>query len=110
MRSKAPVLALAAFLVTGTAALAAPPTFTVRGEITKLDPSARLLVVKETRLPREQRRFEISRDAQVVSGTETESLADLRTGESVLVKYTQLGQKHEARRIEILPEKAPAKS
>ena len=110
MRFKTPILGLAAVLLAGTAALAAGPSHQLRGEIAKLDPAARTLVVRGTSAPNKQLDFALASDAQIVSGAKTETFADLRTGEQVLVHYTQAGAKHEAQRIEVMPAKAPAKS
>ena len=110
MRFKTPILGLTAALLAGSAALAADPSHQLRGEIAKLDPAARTLVVKEAKAPNKQLDFALANGAQIVSGAKTETFADLRTGEEVLVTYTRTGAKHEAQRIEVMAAKAPAKS
>lgn len=110
MRFKTSILGLTAVLLAGTAAFAAGPTHQLRGEIAKLDPAARTLAVKQTSAPNKQLDFALAADAKIVSGAKTETFADLRTGERVLVKYTQVGAKNEAQRIEVMAAKPPAKS
>ena len=110
MRFKTPILGLTAVLLAGSAALAAGPTHQLHGEIAKLDSAARTLSVKETSAPNKQLEFALASDAQIVSGAKTETFADLRTGEQVLVNYTQAGAKHEAQRIEVMAANPPARS
>ena len=110
MRFKTSAFGLTGVLLAASAALAAGPSHQLRGEIAKLDPAARTLVVKEASAPNKQLSFSLAGDAQIVSGAKTETFADLRAGEQVLVNYKQAGAKHEAQRIEVMPAQAPAKS
>jgi hypothetical protein len=105
MRLIPSIAALAATVLAGSLALAGN-AHELRGEITRIDPSARTLVVKETAAPRQEVQLKLESAAQIVASGKPEAFADLKTGDQVRVSTTGTGAAREATRIEVLPAKS----
>ena len=101
-----------ALAVTGAYILAAAPMamaaehHQVIGEVSRVDASAKTLVIKEHGAKSgKEMTFTLASDAKVLEGYKSKSLADLKVGEQVRVSYADEGSKHEADRINLLPGK-----
>lgn len=111
MRLTTPALALAGALALAAAAQASPPAAKhFRGEIKRLDSSARTLVVREAKAPKQELQFVLAADAEIHAGAKTETIADLKTGERVSLSYTQNGGMREVHRVDVTPPAAAKKS
>ena len=96
-----------ALLASASVALAAGPSKEMRGEITKVTPSAHELVVKSGAAPHEDVTFEVPATASIAAGGKPELLSDLKTGDTVVVRYSHTGAKRTAEQVTVMP--APAK-
>jgi hypothetical protein len=106
MRSRFIAVAACAALLTSSVALA-DATHRVRGDVSSFDATSRELVVKQTMAPRKEVKLTLADGAWITAQGKRGTPADLRAGERVRITYIDKGTQHEAKRVEILADKAP---
>ena len=109
MRHTVAVFAAAAFLLAGaSAALAKGATQEFMGQIKRVDTVEKTLVVTKGGNSAAEMTFAVASDAKIMAGPKTKSLGELWVGEHVKVSYADVGSKHEAQRIYVVPAKTAA--
>jgi hypothetical protein len=96
MYPKIRVILLTAMVALGAAGIASAAT--LKGEIAKLDPSARTLTVKDGK---QEVPLSLAGDAKILDGQKAISLSTLKVGDEVRVVYTEKEGKHLASRVEM---------
>jgi multidrug resistance efflux pump len=102
MRATVATLVLGLCCLIGASASQAAGTSLLTGKITKVDTSAKTVVVKEQFKPQKEMTFSLASNAKILAGSKEKSLADLKVGERVKVSYTTEGMQHRAEKIEML--------
>ena len=118
MRSKTAMAVMGAYIL-AAAPMARAAEHQFSGDVSRLDATAKTLVVKEdgAKSPKEMT-FSLATDAKIMQGAKARSFADLKVGERVKVSYADAGSAHQAKRIDVLgtqtahaasqPKKAPS--
>lgn len=80
------------------------------GEISKVDVTGKMLIVKEKDSSKKEMTFWLDPEAKVLVGEKKETLAALKTGDRVTVTYRDSGGQHRAASIQVKHPKTAAVS